>query len=559
MAKKIINIGKSQNKGDGDPLRTAFSKVNDNFDELYSGTFTDTTDFTTSIIPRTDNEISLGSSTKRWSELYVKDFIFINGVRLSGSASGDLVVGGNIVQAKDIVGSIFADDSTLMMDGLTGKHYGPLIGDVTGSVFADNSTLLIDGVAGNIPSANISGTEATNWNAAFAWGNHASVGYQIAGAPHDGDVTGSVFADDSSMLVDGVAGKLILNNNTTAELPEQGNLYFTDARADARVNSIVTQAFVNTLNVTASSTVGTVTGTLDGDVTGSVFGDDSTLLVDGNNNKIVGPVLSSDLRSTSPNVRIGLDAGLTNQGTYSIAIGERAGNLNQSADGIAIGYAAGRDDQQTDGIAIGQNSGQVNQGASSVAIGTMAGKTNQHANTIILSATGATFDSTQANALFVKPIRNAGGTHALEYDPTTGEVTYDTLGSSGSGLQSRIIRTNQTSSLADAAQADLDITGFKAYALLFITTDRAARVRLYVTAATRTADASRAEGVDPTSDAGLIAEVITTGAETVIISPGAYGFNLESSTTTNIPCRVTNKSGSTSTVQVSLGVLQLEA
>ena len=483
MAKKIINIGKSQNKGDGDPLRTAFSKVNDNFDELYSGTFTDTTDFTTSIIPRTDNEISLGSSTKRWSELYVKDFIFINGVRLSGSASGDLVVGGNIVQAKDIVGSIFADDSTLMMDGLTGKHYGPLIGDVTGSVFADNSTLLIDGVAGNIPSANISGTEATNWNTAFAWGNHASAGYQIAGALHDGDVTGSVFADDSSMLVNGVDGKLVLSNNTTAELPEQGNLYFTDARADARVNSIVTQAFVNTLNVTASSTVGTVTGTLDGDVTGSVFGDnstvlvdgvnntipkaniedsanwdsafgwgnhasagyqvagaphdgdiegsvfgdDSTLLVDAVNNKIVGPVLSSDLRSTSPNVRIGLDAGLTNQGTYSIAIGERAGNLNQSADGIAIGYAAGRDDQQTDGIAIGQNSGQVNQGASSVAIGTMAGKTNQHANTIMLSATGATFNSTQANALFVKPIRNVAMTTILGYDATSGEVTHNAV------------------------------------------------------------------------------------------------------------------------------------
>jgi hypothetical protein len=113
--------------------------------------------------------------------------------------------------------------------------------------------------------------------------------------------------------------------------------------------------------------------------------------------------------------------------------------------------------------------------------------------------------------------------------------------------------------LADAAEADLDITGFKAYTLLTITTDRAARVRLYVNAATRTADASRAEGVDPTSDAGLIAEVITTGAESVIISPGAYGFNLESSPTTTIPCRVTNKSGSTSTVQVSLNILQLEA
>ena len=132
MAKKVINIGKSQNKGDGDPLRTAFSKVNDNFDELYSGTFTDTTQFGASIIPATNNEISLGSNTKRWSELHVNDFLFINGVRLSGSSSGDIVVGSSVLQAKDIVGSVFADDSTLMMDGLTGKHYGPLIGDVTG-------------------------------------------------------------------------------------------------------------------------------------------------------------------------------------------------------------------------------------------------------------------------------------------------------------------------------------------------------------------------------------------------------------------------------------------
>ena len=78
--------------------------------------------------------------------------------------------------------------------------------DITGSVFADNSTLLVDRVAGNIPSANISGTEATNWNAAFAWGNHASAGYQVAGAPYDGDLTGSVFADNSTLLVDGVNG-----------------------------------------------------------------------------------------------------------------------------------------------------------------------------------------------------------------------------------------------------------------------------------------------------------------------------------------------------------------
>ena len=35
MAKQTINLGSSANDGTGDPLRTAFDKVNDNFDELY--------------------------------------------------------------------------------------------------------------------------------------------------------------------------------------------------------------------------------------------------------------------------------------------------------------------------------------------------------------------------------------------------------------------------------------------------------------------------------------------------------------------------------------------
>ena len=38
MAKQTINIGSSANDGTGDPIRTAFDKVNDNFNELYAVT-----------------------------------------------------------------------------------------------------------------------------------------------------------------------------------------------------------------------------------------------------------------------------------------------------------------------------------------------------------------------------------------------------------------------------------------------------------------------------------------------------------------------------------------
>jgi len=259
---------------------------------------------------------------------------------------------------------------------------------------------------------------------------------------------------------------------------------------------------------------------------------------------------------SSQAIAIGNNAGKTTQGSYAVAIGRNAGETTQGAGGIAVGSGAGKTTQGLSGIAIGYLAGESNQGGGAIAIGANAGTLNQAADSIILNASNTALENTQTGSFVVKPVRNASGTHALEYNPTTGEVTYDTA---GGGLPSRSTATSTTGSLADTAQADLDITGFKSYTLLTITTDKAARVRLYVNAATRTADAARAEGTDPAADAGLIAEVITTGAETVIISPGAYGFNLESTPTTNIPCRVTNKSGSTGTVQIDLNILQLEA
>jgi hypothetical protein len=36
MAKQVISIGAAPNDGTGDPLRTAMSKSNDNFSELYN-------------------------------------------------------------------------------------------------------------------------------------------------------------------------------------------------------------------------------------------------------------------------------------------------------------------------------------------------------------------------------------------------------------------------------------------------------------------------------------------------------------------------------------------
>jgi hypothetical protein len=129
----------------------------------------------------------------------------------------------------------------------------------------------------------------------------------------------------------------------------------------------------------------------------------------------------------------------------------------------------------------------------------------------------------------------------------------------GGSLPSRSDKAGVTASIADNVSTDIDITGFKGYGLYTITTSAAAWVTLYTDNSSRSADNSRAETTDPAPDAGIVAEVITTGAQTVKLSPGTIGYNLESSPTTNIPVKVRNRSGGTTAITVTLNVLQLEA
>jgi hypothetical protein len=132
-------------------------------------------------------------------------------------------------------------------------------------------------------------------------------------------------------------------------------------------------------------------------------------------------------------------------------------------------------------------------------------------------------------------------------------------GGGGGTLATRAAVAGTTASLANAATGNLTITGYKGYMLYKIQTSAAAWVRIYTDIASRTADASRVEGADPTPGSGVVAEVITTGAQTILISPGALGFSNEASPNTNIQLAVTNKSGGTTTITITLTAVQLEA
>ncbi len=141
----------------------------------------------------------------------------------------------------------------------------------------------------------------------------------------------------------------------------------------------------------------------------------------------------------------------------------------------------------------------------------------------------------------------------------TGATKTITIAGGGGSLASRTTIQATTASLNAAASGDLTITGYKAYHLLKITVNHPAWVRLYVDAASRTSDASRAEGTDPLPGAGVIAEVLTStaGSSVFLMSPGVFGWN--GSGTTAILAKVTNKDSQARAIQVTMDVIQAEA
>ena len=126
-------------------------------------------------------------------------------------------------------------------------------------------------------------------------------------------------------------------------------------------------------------------------------------------------------------------------------------------------------------------------------------------------------------------------------------------------LKSRTVVSGTTTSIVNNGIGNTNITGFKSYSLMKVGLSTAAWLRLYTDSASRTADASRSQGIDPAPGSGVIAEVITTGISTTqIITPFVTGGNLDEPASTTIYAAITNLSGTTQAITANLTILQLE-
>ena len=165
--------------------------------------------------------------------------------------------------------------------------------------------------------------------------------------------------------------------------------------------------------------------------------------------------------------------------------------------------------------------------------------------------TGVTISGTLTAGGLTYPTTNGNPGQSLVSDGS-GNVTWVT----SAGLAARGT-VSSTSALANDGIANVSITTPKTFVLLKVETSHAAWVTLYTDTSSRTADASRQISVDPIPGSGVVAEVITTGAQTQLITPGAICFN--SAGTGTVYAKIVNKSGTTSNVQVTLTYVALEA
>jgi len=252
----------------------------------------------------------------------------------------------------------------------------------------------------------------------------------VAGAGFTFDTASNIFTTPGDIATAGnINGVLIANSNVTATL-------FT---GDGGGLSNINVANIPNLAVgkIANGTSNVDTPVLDGNVTISVGGQPNRFIVQTvganveGNLGVTGNVDTDIINANTANITGNLTANNISVLEYANVkylvanvSAEVAGlTVNSSSIKLGTGSNAGATT-----VAIGLGAGEINLGSNAVAIGARAGNLDQANNSIILNATGANLTTSTANSFTVKPVRNDNTGNILYYDDTTGEITYDAIG-----------------------------------------------------------------------------------------------------------------------------------
>ena len=334
MAQQTINIGSNANDGTGDPLRTAFNKINANFTELY-GDSAEANDIKEDTTPQLGGDLDLNGhkiTTARSNENIVLDPAGTGTIELNANtnvtgtitATGNIFANGNINLGNSsgdqtkVVGVFEADniqiDGTTITTNTTNGSVS-ITGNGTGGVNIDNLTFNDNSI-----------TSASNADINLTPGGTGNI---VAGAL---TINGTTLSSSDSTLITiaeafDVTGAANLKTSltlatgaTVTGILDEDNMATDSATQLATQQSI--KAYADTKAVLTGSTnnqITTVTGA-------NAFQGESNLTFDGSTLAVTGAATVSTTLGVSGTLTT---ADITTTGTHTIT-----GQLD--AEGVRI-------------------------------------------------------------------------------------------------------------------------------------------------------------------------------------------------------------------------------
>jgi filamentous hemagglutinin len=264
MAQQIINVGSQPDNGDGDPLRTAFIKTNENFTEIYQA-------------GPVGSNIQIANNTISTSQLNGNIILAPRGI---GVVQTNSTVMPRLDNVYDL-GTPSARYNTLYL----GTGGFDSVGNITGNYFIGNGSLLT-GIVAEAPRALIWGN--TNLSIANVNGNITLTvtGTNVVTVTPSGlNLNGNINVSQSLVATDVQANTVTASSLVSTPLLTVSTISAANGTANiGNVNAVT----VNTTNLTASNTVSSLTVLATGNITGNILKtgnvtvSDSTITAAGN-------------------------------------------------------------------------------------------------------------------------------------------------------------------------------------------------------------------------------------------------------------------------------------